>query len=298
MSVSALDYPLGRPIISAIAVRRRRLLPPGATPFVSLHEQVSPGQAIAEARSDAGLATALAGLAGRVVDVAPGQSVTIEGAATLINGLLGVGGQVAGPLFFPQHGESLALLQIPPGSVIVYPTRAPLTLLQRAYASGAAGVIAASASALELEAFARADLTALLDGFVPLSAQPPLTVLLTEGLGDCAMSPPILRALEQRVNDVILLNGQTSPRHNIRPEALLPLPASATPTATPLPSAFTVGSLARITAGPQRGVWGRVSHVFTQARRSATDQWEPSALLRLDDGSTQIMPLALLDIIG
>src|SRR6185437_3456787 len=112
MSVSALDYPLGRPIISAIAVRRRRLLPPGATPFVSLHEQVSPGQAIAEARSDAGLATALAGLAGRVVDVAPGQSVTIEGAATLINGLLGVGGQVAGPLFFPQHGESLALLQI------------------------------------------------------------------------------------------------------------------------------------------------------------------------------------------
>src|SRR6185312_17030922 len=99
-------------------------------------------------------------------------------------------------------------------------------------------------------------------------------VLLTEGLGDCAMSPPILRALEQRVNDVIMLNGQTTPRHNIRPEALLPLPASATPTATPLPSAFTVGSLARITAGPQRGVWGRVSHVFTQARRSATDQWE------------------------
>ena len=65
-------------------------------------------------------------------------------------------------------------------------------MLQRAYASGAAGVIAASASALELEAFARADLTALLDGFVPLSAQPPLTVLLTEGLGDCATRAAIL----------------------------------------------------------------------------------------------------------
>lgn len=298
MSLSALDYPHGRPLISAMAVRRRRLLPPGATPLVSLFEQVTPGQAIAEARPDGGLKTTLAGLAGRVVEVTPGQSVTIEGSATLINGVLGVGGQVAGPLFFPQRGESLALVQLPRGSVIVYPTRAPLTLLQRALASGAAGVIAASATALELEAFARTDLTALLDGFVPLTAQPPLTVLLTEGLGDSAMSPAILRTLEQRVNDVILLNGQTSPRRNIRPEALLPLPLSATPTATPLPSVFAIGTLARITAGPKRGVWGRISYIFTQARRSDAGQWEPSALLRLDDGTTLVTPLALLDTIG
>ncbi|HKT40198.1 MAG TPA: hypothetical protein VJR48_17635, partial [Ktedonobacterales bacterium] len=178
MSISALDYPHGRPLISAVAVRRRRLLPPGATPFVSLQEQVSPSQALAEMRTDGGVTAALAGLAGRVVEIAPGQSVTIEGAATLINGILGVGGQVAGPIFFPQRGESLALVQLPRGSVIVYPSRAPLTLLQRAYASGAVGVIAASASALELEAFARTDLTAVLDGFAPLSVQPPLTVLL------------------------------------------------------------------------------------------------------------------------
>lgn len=298
MSVSALDYPHGRPMISAVTVRRRRLLPVGAPALVSPQDQVSPGQAIAEARTGAGLATTLAGLAGRVVEVTPGQSVTIEGAATLINGILGVGGQVAGPIFFPQRGESLALVQLPRGSVIVYPWRAPLTLLQRALASGAAGVIAASASALELEAFARTDLTALLDGFVTLTAQPPLTVLLTEGLGDSAMSPAILRTLEQRVNDVILLDGQTLPRRNIRPEALLPLPLNATPTATPLPSVFTLGTLARITSGPNRGVWGRINYIFTQARRSEAGQWEPSALLRLDDGTTLMAPLALLDNIG
>ena len=297
MSISALDYPHGRPLISAVAVRRRRLLPPGATPFVSLQEQVSPGQALAEMRTDAGITASLAGLAGRVVEVAPGQSVTIEGAATLINGILGVGGQVAGPIYFPQRGESLALVQLPRGSVIVYPTRAPLTLLQRAYASGAVGVIAASASALELEAFARTDLTAVLDGFAPQTT-PPLTVLLTEGLGDSQMSAPILRALEQRVNDVILLDGQTDPRRNIRPEALLPLPLSATPTATPLPSAFTTGALARVTAGPRRGESGRIGYLFSQAQRSQTDQWEPSALLRLEDGSTLVAPLALLDAIG
>lgn len=298
MSVSALDYPHGRPIISAVAVRRKRALPAGASPLVSPQEQVTPSQAIAESRAESGLVTTLAGLAGRVAEITPGHSVTIEGAATLINGILGIGGQVAGPIFFPQRGESLALVQLPRGSVIVYPSRVPLTLLQRALASGAAGVIAASASALELEAFARTDLTALLDGFVPLTAQPPLTVLLTEGLGDSAMSPAILRALEQRVNDVILLNGRTAPRRNIRPEALLPLPASATPTATPLPSAFTVGVLARVISGPNRGVWGRITHLFTQARRSEAGQWEPSALLQLDDGTTLVTPLALLDSIG
>ena len=150
---------------------------------------------------------------------------------------------------------------------------------------------------LELEAFARTDLTAVLDGFASQTT-PPLTVLLTEGLGDSQMSPPILRALEQRVNDVILLDGQTDPRRNIRPEALLPLPLSATPTATPLPSAFTTGALARVTAGPRRGESGRIGYLFSQAQRSQTDQWEPSALLRLEDGSTLVAPLALLDTIG
>lgn len=298
MSVSALDYPHGRPLASAVAVRRRRLLPPGASLLVSAQEQVSPGQAIAETRAEGGLVTTLAGLAGRVVEAIPGQHVTIEGVATLINGLIGVGGQVAGPIFFPRRGESLALAQLPRGSVIVYPARAPLTLLQRALTSGATAVIAASASALELEAFARADLTALLDGFVPLTAQPPLTVLLTEGLGDHTMHPGMLRALEQRVNDVALVNGQTRPRSNLRPEALLPLPLSATPTALPLPSAFIVGTLARVTAGPRRGATGRISYLFSQARRTETGQWEPCALLRLDGGATLVAPLALLDTIG
>ncbi len=298
MTVSALDYPHGRPLVSAVAVRRRRPLPAGAPALVSPQEQVSPGQAIAESQGTSGLTTTLAGLAGRVTEVLPGQSVTIEGMATLINGLVGVGGPVAGPLYFPPRGESLALMQAPRGSIVVFGQRAPLTLLQRALASGAVGVIAASASALELEGFARADLASLLDGLVSLTAQPPLTVLLTEGLGDSEMNPAILRALEQRVNDVILLNGQTLMRDNIRPEALLPLPANATPTATPLPSALTIGARARITAGAHRGASGRIAHIFAQQRRSDAGQWAPSALLRLEDGSLLVAPLALLDNIS
>lgn len=298
MTLSSLAYPNGRPMVAAVAVRRRRPLPAGAPALVTAGEQVSPGQVIAEARGESGLVSTLAGLAGRVTEVTPGQSVTIEGVATLINGMLGIGGPVAGPLYFPPRGESLALMQAPRGSIVVFGQRAPLTLLQRALASGAVGVIAASASALELEGFARADLTALLDGMAPHTTPPPLTVLLTEGLGDTKMNGAILRTLEQRVNDVILLEGQTLARGNVRPEALLPLPATTTPTALPLPTALTIGTRARITAGSHRGASGRIAHIFTQARRSEAGQWTPSALLRLEDGSLVVTPLALLDNIG
>lgn len=298
MTISALAYPNGRPMIASVAVRRRRPLPAGAPALVSPGEQVSPGQVIAEARSETGVVPTLAGLVGQVTEVWPGQSVTIEGTATLINGMLGVGGPVAGPLYFPPRGESLALMQAPRGSIVVFGQRAPLTLFQRALASGAVGVLAASASALELEGFARADLMALLDGMVSLGAQPPLTVMLTEGLGDSEMNPAILRTLEQRAHDVILLDGQTLARGNVRPEALLPLPANTTPTALPLPSALTVGTRARITSGSHRGDAGRIAHIFAQARRSEAGQWAPSALLRLEDGTLLVTPLALLDNIG
>lgn len=296
--LGALDYPQGRALTPALAVRRRRALSAGATPLVGAHEQVSPGQPIAETRTNQGLITTLAGLAGRVSEVTLGQSVTIEGVATLIHGLLGLGRQVAGPLYFPPRGESLAMIQIPRGCVLVYPARAPLTLMQRMVASGAAGLIAASASALELEAFARADLTTLLDGAESLGTQAPLTVLLTEGMGEARMNPALLQALERRAGEVALVNGQTLARANVRPEALIALPPGVAPSPTAAPGPLAIGALARVVAGPQRGLWGRVARIFTYERLSGAGQWEPCALLQLEDGSAVPAPLALLEHIG
>jgi len=298
MTARSLNYPLGRSLIPSLLLRRRRAIPVGAQLYVQPNDQVRPDSVIAEAQ-DAGVVTrVLAGLAGRVVEAQPGQGVTIEGTATLMQGVVGLGGPVAGPLAFLSHGESLAVVPIPRGAIIVYPQRAPLTLFQRAAAGGAVGVIASSASALELEAFARADLTLFFDGLTPTFTQFPLTVLLTEGLGDTPMDAGVFQMLLQRANDVALLTGHTQPRRNQRPELLLPLPLGAPTVRTPLDNSLTVGAYVAVVAGPQRGVRGQLLYLFGHQQPGPAGLWAQSALIRLDSGATLTQPLSALDRIG
>jgi hypothetical protein len=159
-------------------------------------------------------------------------------------------------------------------------------------------VIAASVTALELEAFARADLMTLLEGLAPPTAPQPLTVVLTEGVGEAVMDSTIWHILTQRLGDIALLNGQTLPQRAIRPEILLALPEGAAPLRPPLSSALVVGSLVRVWAGAARGARGRITHLYAHEQRDASGQWEPCAHIRLDDSETMIAPLRLLDVIG
>ncbi len=298
MSYSSLTFPHGRPVITSLTISRQRPLPPGATPLVSMGERVTPERVVAEQRIAQGVRGILAGLSGQVTGITVGQSVTVEGVATLLNGVVGVGGPAAGALYAIPRGESLAVAHIPHGCVLLHPTRAPLMLLQRALASGAAGVIAASVTALELEAFARADLMALLEGLAPPTEPQPLTVVLTEGVGEAVMDSTLWHMLTRRLGDIALLNGQTLPQRAIRPEILLSLPEGSTPLQPPLPSALAVGALVRVWAGPSRGARGRIAYLLTHERPTGAGQWEPCAQLQLDDGATLIAPLQQLDVIG
>jgi hypothetical protein len=295
---SSLTYPNGRPLIAAMAVRRERPLPAGATPFVAVGERVTSERVLAERRDGQGVVGVLAGITGQVTAVTVGRSVTLEGNAMALNGAIGVGLPAAGALYTIPRGESLAVAYIPHGCVLLHPTRAPLMLLQRALAAGAAGVIAGSASALELEAFARADLTATLEGLAPPTPSQPLTVILTEGMGEAVMDSQIWHLLTRRLGDIALINGQTLPEQAIRPEILLSVPEGAETERTPLPSELTVGALVRVWAGAARGVRGRITYLFTHARLSAAAQWEPCAQIQLDDGSALVAPLQQLDVIG
>src|SRR4051812_47643984 len=143
MPARTLTYPLGRPIVATTLVRRLRPLLPGALPQVAMGEQVRPEQPIAEIPAPQGShSVLLAGLAGRVVEIMPGRHIALEGVATLAQGIVGVGGPVVGPLAMLPRGESLAVVPIPRGAILLFPLQAPLTLLQRAVAGGAIGVIA------------------------------------------------------------------------------------------------------------------------------------------------------------
>lgn len=298
MSDVALDYPLGRPIAPSITVRRRRPLPPGAVARVQTGEQVSALQPIAEITTPQGRVPVLAGIDGHVIAITPGKGIFLEGVATLLQGLVGLGESAAGPLAFLPPGESPAVALIPRGSILVYPQRAPLTLLQRAVAHGAAGIIAASASALELEAFARADISAILEWRIPLPTPGPLVVMLTEGLGDAAMQMDMLSILRRHEGEMALMNGISHPRQNVRPEALISRPDTAMGEYVPPPVLLRTGAIVRVAAGARRGSRGIIRHIPAHTAVDATGLRTRCAVLELDTGERVSLPLHLLDITG
>lgn len=297
MTFASLDYPSGRPFAPATFVTRTRPLPPDAQLLVRINDQVRAEQPIAMLGVDSAAAPVLAGLAGRVTDARPG-GVTIEGAATLLHGVVGVGPAVAGPLITLPHGESYAVVPIPPGAIILLPQQAPLMLLQRALVSGAAGIIAASASARELEGFVRTDLSLMLDGLAASGPRPPLTIALTEGLGNASMRPWTYQTLAQRLNAVALINGATDPRRSVRPEILLPLPSGTGAPSLPLSYHMERGAQVVVTAGDHVGKRGQVTHVFAREQHVDPGILTSCVVVRFEDGTTATAPTFALDRVG
>lgn len=295
MSSAGSDYPLGRSLVPAAAVRRDRVLPPGAVVQVNVGEQVRPDQPIAHVSSRASApAGLLAGMAGRVTEISA-QRVTIEGVATLLQGVLGMGRSVAGPLTLLPHGESLAVVPIQPGGVILIPQQLPLTFMQRAAAAGAAAIVAPSTSARELEAFARTDLTALLDGLAPRTPTLPLTIVLMEGFGAVPMQPALYHMLAQRVGDIVLVTGTTDPKTNLRPEVLLPAPPGTPAAQRATGTGLRDGEHVYVVAGSRRGTRGTVAHVYGDRQYVEGGMLAPAAAVAFADGRIELIALHALE---
>lgn len=303
MSSLNVEYPLGRPVIPAVVVQRRRPLPPQAQVRVTQGEQVQPGSILAtitatpgaQAEMDGGV---LAGIGGRVTEVVAQRHIAIEGVAAIFYGIAGLGGQAAGPLALLPRGELPTVVPIPRGYVIIFPQQLPLSFMQRAVAGGAAGIIAGSAAARELEAFARADLTAVYDGLTVPPQAIGLTIVLTEGLGNASMRPALYQMLAQRVNMPVLIEGTTSPRRSVRPEIVLSVPPNTQPLAVPMESVLAAGARVLLAAGPLAGASGTITHIFDHRQRTSAGIAAPAAVVRLDDGTTTVEQLAALDRIG
>jgi hypothetical protein len=294
----ALDFPVGRRLVPAASVRRLRKFPPGTSTTVAIGDQVQSDQTIAEINNAGDISVVQAGFAGRVIDVSLNQRVVIEGAVTIIEGIVGVGGPAVGTLCMLPRGESLAMVPIPRGGVILFPQQLPLVLMQRAVTGGAAGIIAGSVSAREIEAFSRVDLSASLDGFPLTEPVSQLSIVITEGLGEAAMCAPLYQVLAQRLGTTVYLCGETSTRQAVRPEVLLTPPVSSAGEPLPLDSTLDAGAIVTVWAGGRRGLQAQVLQVLARRQYSAAGLLVPSAILRFEDGTTGIAPLHTLDRLG
>jgi hypothetical protein len=308
-----MNYPLGWPVLPGITVRRERRMERPGQPLVEPGQEVQPDQPIAHvnplgtggsvpfAPARFGPQTLRAGLRGQVVE-ANARAVTIEGMVAVVQGLIGVGGQVVGQLNVLSK-EALKvpveMLPLTRGVILVVPGRLTSALLEHATEAGVAGLVASSMQAAELEYALRIDLTALLDGLsIPESQHPIPTLLFTEGLGDRLMASPTLALLRQHGGDYALLNGATNPRRNQRPELLISLLPGAHPPAVKADPRILQGVLVRVSSGEYAGEIGQVIQMFQRPQRLPSGIHARAVYVRLERGVNLVLPIYNLERIS
>lgn len=250
--------------------------------------------------------TVPAGLRGRVVDVTARGGVVIESQVVAIQGVLGAGPQVAGVLTLWQalgNDGSRSVQPIPPGAILVVPGPLSFLLLRHALNSGVVGIIASSIVLRDLEGFLHADLLELVNspgGEDLQSRLPPLTIMLTEGLGSLAMPARLLQLLSCYQGRVALLSGFTSVRRHALPELLISLTAAE---AEALPSqepdlALVPGARVRVCSGDYCGRTGEVLSLFLHRQRLPSGVRAQAARVLLEEGEVIVAALSCLDRIG
>ena len=274
---------------------------PGITAKMSL-------QAIRDRINAGGAEFFPAGLHGLVIEISPRGGVVIETRAALLQGTIGAGGQVAGVLtMWKSSGVGQVPGSrpiIPPGAILIVPGPLPFALLQQALNSGVVGIIASSMTLRDLEGFLRTDLLQLIgsdDVERPLRHLPPMTLLLTEGLGTLTMPARIMNLLSQYQGSVALLSGITAPNKGIVPELVISLPASEAAQSIeqwphdPVPA---IGSQVRIVSGEHEGTIGVIDYIFSYQQLFASGVRARALRLRCEDGSHLVVPITLVERIA
>ena len=244
--------------------------------------------------------TVPAGLRGRVVDITRRGGVIIEGRAAVVRGAVGVGMQVAGVLTMWQSGKMSRPASIPAGAILVVPGPVNFAFLHQALLSNIGGMIASSIELRDLEGFLRADLISMLASADLARMQdylPPLTLCFTEGLGTLMMPVHVTNLLSQYQGAVALLSGTTSLRQQVFPDLLISLPEQDTQAdGQPAQSgpALVLGARVRICGGEYEGKTGVIDYFFKHQQVFSSGIRERAVLVRSEDGSTLVVPLALL----
>ena len=248
-----------------------------------------------------------AALRGRVVDITRRGGVVIESRVAVLQGAIGVGYQVAGVLTMwqaPGSGGGGEKQSVPTGVLLV--VRGPLnsSMLREVLASGVVGIIASSIPFRDLEGFLQTNLLELINRIDVESAQahlPPVTILLTEGIGIFAMPVRTINFLSHYQGSIALLSGATSIQQGIFPELVISLPLveiqqhwhPMRPDTT-----LSIGAQVRVCSGDHEGAIGTINYLYSHQQVFASGILARAALLRLEDGSMLTVPLSVIERIS
>jgi hypothetical protein len=125
-----------------------------------------------------------------------------------------------------------------------------------------------------------------------------IPVLVTDGIGNAQMAPPIFELLAQLEEREATLFSSTTGSPGSRPEVVVPLPSSEAPASdVDYNHPVTPGHRVRILRAPYAGSVGTVERVFNIGRQTSIGARVSGADVRLSSGNTVFVPHANLDLI-
>jgi len=240
---------------------------------------------------------------GTVVEVWPGDGVVIETVGALVQGILGVGGEVSGDLAVVGGGPDADigpgdLAKDLAGRIVVAGALLTSNVFRRAAEIGIAALVGGGIHDTDLRALMGYDLGVAVTGH---EAMRPI-LIVTEGFGRIPMARRTWDLLSSHAGRRASASGATQIRAGVlRPEILVPLADSAGAAASPPEDAreagLRVGSPVRIIREPLFGRLGTVVSLPTGLEVVESEAKVRVAEVRFADGQTARVPRANVEVI-
>jgi hypothetical protein len=230
-------------------------------------------------------------VSGCVSSVIPGAGVEILAEVSLLQGILGLGGEAMGRLAIvdPRNGalERDDLSERHRKEVVATFGRISLCAMRRAKEVGVAALVGSSAFGEELVSLMGVSPNLAAAGDEELG----FALLLTEGLGDLRMAPRAAALLRRLEGARVSVNAVTQVRAGvIRPDLLGPPIEGAELASDEAEAALRAGSRVRIVRGKRFGSMGEIVEAPASPCRVDSGAFALVYELRLDDGSRARVP--------
>lgn len=239
---------------------------------------------------------------GTVIEVHPNEGVVVETSGAMIQGILGIGGEVAGEIAVVAKGPDTTigpddLSDNLAGKIVVAGSLITSEVYARAAEIGIAALICGGFHDRELRALLGYDLGVAITGHEDLKP----ILIMTEGFGNIAMAKATFELLAKHAGQRASANGATQIRAGVlRPEVIIPTDgASATEHAADRPAAAGLmeGSPVRIIRQPDFGQLGVVASLPSGVEAVESEAKVRVVQITLDGGKVVTVPRANVEAI-
>ncbi|NJC97500.1 MAG: hypothetical protein C3F07_21370 [Anaerolineales bacterium] len=229
-----------------------------------------------------------AGLPGTVTQVIPERGVVIRTAGALIQGTWGNGridnGLMTGLIEKPDDVLTADRLDISlRGSVILGGHVRDVDTLRAAAELPVRGLIISS----------------MLSSLIQPAMQARFPILVLDGFGAMPMNSAAFKLLTTNNKREVTVNAEHFDRYNgNRPEVIIPLPVTNEPEEPNDYEMFSVGQQIRMRRSPHAGMLGSITNLPAGLTKLPSGLRAPAAEVKLENGSTVLVPLVNLEVVG